>query len=407
MALIVLKYGGTSVADPERLRQVAQSIATRHRQGHQVAVVVSAMGNSTDELLKLAHRISERPASRELDTLLATGELVSASLLAMALEELGEKAVSLSGAQAGISTDSSHGQAQILSVNPDRLLKELGEGRIVIVAGFQGVNQEADVTTLGRGGSDTTALALAVELKASRCEIYTDVEGVFTADPRLVPQARRLSEVGYEEMMELAIYGARVVQPRAVELGEVYNVPILVVSSFAETPGTLIHGGFAMEAKNKVRGVAHDLDVAKITVHGVPDRPGIAAAIFEPLAQGGVAVDTIVQNVSVQGVTDLSFTVSRQNLEQALALTEVVSKQVGAQGCLGDKSLGKVSIVGSGMQNAPGYAARMFRALYDAGINIELITTSEIRITCLMEESKIEDAVLALHLAFELDKEEA
>jgi aspartate kinase len=404
MALIVQKYGGSSLADSERIFRVARRVVTCVGQGNRLVVVVSAMGDMTDELHNLAYRITSSPGLRELDVMVSAGELISSSALAMALQKLGHKAVSLTAAQAGIGTDSFHGQAQITSVRPERIVRELEEGNIVVAAGYQGIDEKGDVTTLGRGGSDTTAVALAVQLKADRCEIYTDVEGVYTADPRLVPHARRVATIGYEEMMELAVYGAKVMHPRAVELGEVYNVPILVASSFTEAPGTLIHGGLAMEAKNKVRGIAHDLDVAKVTVWGVPDRPGIAAAIFEPLAQHGISVDTIVQNVSTQGVTDLSFTVSRQDMERALEVARTVVQQIGARGCMGDNRLGKVSVVGSGMQNAPGYAAKMFRALYEAGINIELITTSEIRITCLIDERKVKVAVLALHRAFELER---
>ncbi|MEK7281948.1 MAG: aspartate kinase, partial [Chloroflexota bacterium] len=341
---------------------------------------------------------------RELDMLLATGEIVSATLLSMALKALGLPAVSLSGAQAGIWTDAKHSQARILVVESHRINKELLRKNIVVVAGFQGVSREMEVTTLGRGGSDTTAVALAAGLKAERCEIYTDVEGVFTADPHLLPQARKLEEISYEEMLEMAWSGAKVMHPRSVELGLLYKVPILVASSFNDSPGTLIHGGVDMEIRNKVRGIAHDLDVAKVTVVAVPDRPGIAASIFETLAGAGISVDTIVQNVSLHGVTDLSFTVARHDLARALKVLGPVIKEVGAKDCIGDAKLAKVSIIGSGMQNTPGYAARMFRTLAGAGINIELITTSEIRITCLVNEGQLEEAITALHRAFELEK---
>jgi aspartate kinase len=403
MALIVQKYGGTSVADAERIKNVARRIAKAKDEGNQVVVVVSAMGDTTDELIKLAYQISEKPDNRELDVLLSTGEVVSSTLLAMALHEMGYPAISLTGAQAGIRTDSAYSRARILKVEAKRVIKELEKGNIVIVAGFQGITDEMDITTLGRGGSDTTAVALAASLGAEICQIYTDVEGVYTADPRLVPEAQQLAEIGYEEMLELASYGAKVMHPRAVELGELFNIPILVASSFSEKPGTLIHGGVAMEVRNKVRSIAHDLDVAKITVVGVPDRPGIAAAIFSPLAKAGINVDTIVQNASIQGITDLTFTVARSQLAKAMEVVEPISKSIGARECVSDAKLGKVSIIGTGMQNTPGYAARMFSTLAEKNINIQLITTSEIRITCIIDEARVEEAVRALHRAFEVE----
>ena len=405
MAVIVQKYGGSSVADAERIKGVARRVAATKEKGNNVVVVVSAMGKTTDELISLAHQVTDRPDERELDVLLSTGETVSSTLLAMALKSLGHKAISLSGAQAGIWTDTAYSQARIMTVEAHRIVKELGEGKIVIVAGFQGITREMDVTTLGRGGSDTAAVAVAASLKAQICEIYTDVKGMYTADPRLVPEAHKLAEIGYDEMLELASYGAKVLHPRAVELGELFNIPIMVASSFTENPGTLIHGGIAMEVRNKVRGIAHDLNVAKITVLGVPDQPGIATAIFEPLAKENVSVDTIVQNASVERVTDLTFTVAKSDLDKAMKVIEPVAKSIGARGCIADAKLGKVSIVGTGMQNTPGYAARMFRSLYEKGINIELITTSEIRITCIIDEARVEEALNALHKAFELEKE--
>ena len=403
MALIVQKYGGTSVAGAERIKAVARRIAATGDGGNQVVVVVSAMGDTTDELIELAYQVAEEPSARELDLLLSTGEIVSSTLLAMALRDMGYEAISLSGAQAGIQTDSAHRQARILKVESRRVIKELEAGKIVIVAGFQGVTGEMDITTLGRGGSDTTAVALAASLGASVCQIYTDVDGVYTADPRLAPDARPLAEVGYEEMLELATYGAKVLHPRAVELGELYNVPILVASSFSDKPGTLIHGGAPMEVRNKVMGIAHDLDVAKITVVGVPDRPGIAASIFQPLAQAGISIDTIVQNASIEKITDLTFTVAKSELAEAMRVVKPIAKEIKARECLSDSELGKVSIIGTGMQNTPGYAARMFTTLSERGINIQLITTSEIRITCIIEAAKVEDAVRALHRAFELE----
>ena len=400
MALIVQKYGGSSVADADRINNVARRIAQAKDKGDQVVVVVSAMGDTTDELINLAYQVSEQPDNRELDVLLSTGEIVSSTLLAMALHRMGYQAISLSGAQAGIQTDATYSRARILKVEAKRVVKELEKGNIVIVAGFQGITGEMDITTLGRGGSDTAAVALAASLGAEICQLYTDVEGVYTADPRLVPEAQRLSEIGYDEMLELASYGAKVVHPRAVELGELFNIPILVASSFTQNPGTLIHGGVSMEVRNKVRSVTYDLDVAKVTVVGVPDRPGIAAAIFEPLAKAGISVDTIVQNASIENITDLTFTVAKSQLTKAMEVVEPIAKSIGARECISDSRLGKVSIIGTGMQNIPGYAARMFRALSEKGINIQLITTSEIRITCIINDAGIKDAVRALHRAF-------
>lgn len=406
MALIVQKYGGSSVADAEKIKNVARRIVATRDEGNEVVVAVSAMGKTTDNLVSLAYQVNEHPDDRELDALLSTGELVSSTLLAMALAAMGYQAISLSGAQAGIRTTASHRRARILNIEPRRIFREIEKGNIVIVAGFQGITEEMDVTTLGRGASDTTAVALAASLKAEVCQIYTDVEGVYTADPRIVPEAQPLEEIGYEEMLELASHGARVMHGRAVELGELYEVPIQVSSSFTGKPGTLIHGGVSMEVRNKVRSIAHDLDVAKITVIGVPDRPGIAAAIFEPLAGAGISVDTIVQNASVDNITDLTFTVASGQEEEALKVVEPIAREIGARECVSDSRLGQVSVVGTGMQNTPGFASRMFSTLSEQGINIQLITTSEIRITCIIEEDRVEDAVRALHRAFRLDAKE-
>jgi len=403
MALIVQKYGGTSVANAERIKNVARRIAQAKDKGDQVVVVVSAMGDTTDELIELAYQVSKHPDRRELDHLLSTGEIVSSTLLAMALHGMGYQAISLTGAQAGIRTDAAHSRARILKVESKRVVKEMEKGNIVIIAGFQGVTEEMDITTLGRGGSDTTAVALAAGLGAETCQIYTDVEGVYTADPRLIPEAQKLKEISYEEMLELASYGAKVMHLRAVELGELNNIPILVASSFTDSPGTLIHGGVSMEVRNKVRSIAHDLDVAKVTVIGVPDRPGIAAAIFQPLAKAGISVDTIVQNAGIKNITDLTFTVAKSDLAKAMEVVEPVCLSIDAKECVTDSRLGKVSIIGTGMQNTPGYAARMFGALSEQGINIQLITTSEIRITCIIDEARVKDAVRALHQAFELE----
>ena len=407
MALIVQKYGGSSLADADKVRNVAGRIARSRDAGNQVVTVVSAMGDTTDELIGLANQVAERPDARELDVLLSTGELVSCTLMAMALRTMGYASVSLSGAQAGILTDTSYGRARIAGVAPGRIMSEVDEGNIVIVAGFQGITEDMDITTLGRGGSDTTAVAIAAGLGADRCEVYTDVDGIYTADPRLVPRARRLDEIGFEEMLELASYGAKM-NPRSIEMGMRYNVPILVASSFTDGRGTLIHGEVDMngnvgEIRNRVRGIATDTNVAKITVLGVIDRPGIAASLFEPLAQADISVDVIVQNASVDGTTDMTFTVTRTDLARALEVVQPVVEALGSRGTVSDDSLAKLSIVGSGMQDAPGYASRMFRALADKSINIDSITTSEIRITCLVNESQVATAACALHDAFQLD----
>ena len=407
MPLVVQKYGGSSVADAELIRSVARRICNAKGQSNDVVVVVSAMGNTTDELSELARQIVAEPDPRELDILLSTGELVSCTLLTMAIRALGYDAISLSGLQAGIRTDTTYGKARIASVDTARVRQELKEGKLVIIAGFQGVTETLDVTTLGRGGSDTTAVALAAALGAWRCEVYTDVEGIYTADPRVVPDARKVNEIGYEEMLELASYGAKM-HPRSIELGAVYDVPIYVSSSFSDSAGTLIHSGAekTMEQRVKVTGITYDLNVAKITLQGVPDRPGIAATVFEPLAQVGISVDTIVQNASVEKLTDVSFTVARTDLENAVDVVEPISISIGSQALTINDTLSKLSIIGSGMQNAPGYAARMFRALADDHVNIDMITTSEIRITCIISENRVFDAVRTLHRAFQLEKED-
>jgi aspartate kinase len=403
--LIVQKFGGSSLATADRIRNAARRIIAALEHEHQVVVVVSAMGDTTDELLALARQCAEEPHERELDSLLSTGEQVSASLMAITLRGLGRRGISLTAAQAGIRTNRLFNRARITEVRADRLRRELEAGRVPIVTGFQGVTDDLDITTLGRGGSDTTAVALAAALAAERCEIYTDVEGIFTADPRVEPRAQPLPEISYEEMLELAQLGARVMHPRAVELGEVYGVPIVVRSSFTQTPGTLIYAEANMEIRKNVRGIAHDEDVAKITLVGVPDRPGIAYTVFAPLAEAGISVDTIVQNAGLEGTTDISFTVSRGDLARALRSIEEVAPAIQARGLDQAADLAKVSIVGSGMQSAPGYAARMFGALAEAGINIEMITTSDIRITCIIGRAQTADAVRALHAAFELDRE--
>ncbi len=408
--LIVQKYGGSSLATADRIRHVAGRIAHERGDGEQLVVVVSAMGDTTDDLLALAAQITPDPDPRELDVLLATGEHMSGTLVAMALHALGIPAISLTGPQAGIRTDTRHGRARIANVDPARLVRELDAGRVVIVAGFQGATGEgfleSDVTTLGRGGSDTTAVALAARLGADRCEILTDVEGIFTADPRVVPDARLLPVIGYEEMLELAQQGAQVMQTRAVELGWVNGVVIAVRSTFSDHPGTRIREDPLVEQRNKVRGLATDRHVAKVTVVGVPDRPGVARAVFAPLAEAGINVDMIVQNVGHAGTTDLSFTIPSVDLARADRLLDEIRRELGAAEVTTDRAVAKVSIVGAGIQNAPGYAARMFGTLADAGINIEMISTSEIRITCIIAEADVEAAAQALHRAFALERPE-
>ena len=408
--LVVQKFGGSSVGDADRIRRVARRIARERTAGSDLVVVVSAMGDTTDELLALAAAITDEPDSRELDMLLATGEHQSATLVSMALHALGVPAISLTGAQAGISTDGRYGRARIANIDPRRVRQELAEGRVVIVAGFQGVSQadleRAETTTLGRGGSDTTAVALAARLGADRCQVFTDVRGIYTADPRIVPDARQLPVIGYEEMLELAHQGAQVMQVRAVELGWVNEVVIEVLSSFEDSPGTLIKEDPFVEQRNKVRGLAHDRNVAKVTLVEVPDRTGVAHSVFAPLAEAGVNVDTIVQNVGHHGTTDLSFTIFRSDLAKTKRILDPIVRELGFREMTTDSAMAKVSIVGAGIQNAPGYASRMFGALAEAGVNIEIISTSEIRITCMIAEDQVETAVRALHKAFALEAPE-
>jgi len=421
--LVVMKFGGSSVAGAERIKRVARRIARERSAGSNLVVVVSAMGDTTDELLALAAAITDEPDPRELDVLLATGEHQSATLVSMALQSLGVAAISLTGPQAGITTDGTYGKARIAGIDPRRVHAEIDAGKVVIVAGFQGIGKVvivagfqgqsakaielAETTTLGRGGSDTTAVALAAALAADRCQIFTDVKGIYTADPRIATDARQLPVIGYEEMMELAHQGAQVMQVRAVELGWVNDVVIEVLSSFEDAPGTLIKEDPQVEDRNKVRGLAHDRNVAKITLVGVPDRPGVATSVFGPLADAGVVVDMIVQNVGHGGATDISFTIPRVEQAKAKRILEPLVRDLGFADMTLDSSVAKVSIVGAGIQNAPGYAARMFGTLADEGINIEMISTSEIRITTIIAEDRVEQAVRALHAAFALEKPEA
>ena len=420
--VVVMKFGGSSVAGAERIKRVARRIARERANGSQLVVIVSAMGDTTDELLALAAAITDEPDARELDVLLATGEHQSATLVSMALHALGTPAISLTGPQAGITTDGRYGKARIAGIDPRRIEAELAAGKVVIVAGFQGMSiaqlglqdtpgasdvHAAEMTTLGRGGSDTSAVALAAQLKADRCQIFTDVKGIYSADPRIVPDARQLSVIGYEEMMELAHQGAQVMQVRAVELGWVNDVVIEVLSSFEDAPGTQIREDLLVEQRNKVRGIAHDRNVAKVTLVEVPDRPGVANAVFGPLAEAGINVDMIVQNVGHGAATDLSFTVPRVELAKAKRILEPLVRDLGFRELTTDSSVAKVSIVGAGIHNAPGYAARMFGTLAEAGINIEMISTSEIRITTIIAEDRVEDAVRALHAQFRLEEPEA
>jgi aspartate kinase len=421
--LVVMKFGGSSVAGAERIKRVARRIARERATGSRLVVIVSAMGDTTDELLALAAAITDDPDARELDVLLATGEHQSATLVSMALHALGTPAISLTGPQAGITTDGQYGRARIAGIDPRRVEAELAAGKVVIVAGFQGMSvaplkglddtpggsavHAAEITTLGRGGSDTSAVALAAQLKADRCQIFTDVKGIYSADPRIVPDARQLPVIGYEEMMELAHQGAQVMQVRAVELGWVNDVVIEVLSSFEDAPGTQIREDPLVEQRNKVRGIAHDRNVAKVTLVEVPDRPGVANAVFGPLAEAGINVDMIVQNVGHGAATDLSFTIPRVELAKAKRILEPLVRDLGFRDLTTDSSVAKVSIVGAGIHNAPGYAARMFGTLAEAGINIEMISTSEIRITTIIAEDRVEDAVRALHAQFQLEEPEA
>ena len=403
--VVVQKYGGSSLADAEHIHNVADRIQARRDDGVDVIVVVSAMGDSTDELISLSKAVTggTQPDAREMDTLLSTGELVSSTLMAMALKARGCDSISLSGIQAGIKTDAVHGSARIADINTDRIRTELNQGRIVIVAGFQGLAESGDITTLGRGGSDTTAVALAVAVDAERCEIYTDVDGIYTTDPRLTDKARKLSEIGFDEMLEMAVLGAKM-NPRSIELGAVYDMPVYVASSFSSEPGTLIHGGEqTMEVRKAVTGIAVDSNVAKITVRGVVDRPGVAAGLLQPLADEGVSVDVIVQNTSSDGTTDFTFTVGQASVVRAAQLIENQSVIEYGEVITGS-DLAKVSIVGTGMENAPGYAARMFSTLSEAKVNIDMITTSEIRITTIIGREQVQKAVQSLHDAFELEK---
>jgi len=405
VAVVVQKFGGTSVADPERLRRVARRVVATADTGVRVCVVVSAMGSTTDELIDLAGQVSELPHPRELDMLLTAGERISMALLSMAINDLGRDAVSFTGSQAGIVTDTSHGKAKIVELRTQRVRDALDEGRVAIVAGFQGVSTSSDVTTLGRGGSDTTAVALAAGLGAESCEIYTDVEGVFTADPRIVPGARKLATVSYEEMLELAASGAKVLALRSVEYARNHGVPIHVRSTFAEVEGTWVVREDDMLEQAIISGIASDTGEAKATILGVPDRPGVAARIFRPLADAGIHIDMIVQNVSAEGHTDISFTLPKADLPLAEPILERLAAEVEAGGFTCDEDIAKVTLVGAGMRSHPGVAAGVFESLAEAGINIEIISTSPIRISCVVRAAEMERAVQVLHEHFRLDED--
>ncbi len=401
--LIVQKYGGTSVANTERIKAVAERVARTAKQGHKVAVVVSAMSGETDKLISLANQVSSNPNEREMDMLLSSGERVTTALTAMAIEELGHKAMAFTGRQMGIITDTVHTKAKIEKITGERAKKALDEGSVIVVAGFQGITEGEDVTTLGRGGSDLSAVAIAYALKADLCEIYTDVDGVYTADPRIAPDAKKLDKISYEEMLELASLGSKVLQTRSVEFAMKYEVPVVVRSSFNDNPGTLVTREDKDMEQVVVSGVAHDVNQAKITVMGVPDRPGIAAKLFKDIANANIVVDMIVQNISSDGkATDISFTVPKADSKKTVKLTEGIAKELGAKGVDLREDIAKISIVGVGMRTHSGVAAQMFETLAKHNINIMAISTSEIKVSCLIDAKYTELAVRVLHDTFGL-----
>lgn len=403
--LIVQKYGGSSVANPERIKNVAKRVVRYKKDGHDVVVVVSALGDTTDELIELAYKVTDDPSEREMDMLISTGEQISCALLAMAVEKLGVPAISFTGAQVGIITDTSHTKARILNISAaDRIREKLKEGKVVIVAGFQGISIKKEITTLGRGGSDLTAVALASALGAKICEIYTDVNGVYTADPRIVKNARRLSKISYDEMLELASLGAKVMQARSVEYGKRYDIPIHVRSSFSNFDGTIICKEAKSMEKIDVSGVALQKNEAKVTICDVPDKPGIAAIIFKELGLNNIVIDMIVQNVGRTGTTDVSFTVPTEDLAKTMKVARRVAREIGAGEVIKDEEIAKVSIVGIGMRSHAGIAARMFKALASKKINIEMISTSEIKISCVIGKKLSELALRVLHDEFDLKK---
>lgn len=408
MGIIVQKFGGTSVADPEKIKNVAKAVIREKNNGNDVIVVVSAMGHTTDYLVKLAKDITPTPDSREMDMLLATGEQVSIALLAMAIQAQGHKAVSMNAMQVGIITECIHTKARIVDIKTNKLKQHLEEGKIIVVAGFQGVTPDGEITTLGRGGSDTSAVAIAGALQAERCDIYTDVEGVYTTDPRIVPKATKLDEISYEEMLELAHVGANVLHPRSVETAKQFKVPMRVRSTFKlDDLGTYITGVEDMEIYKPVAGVASDLSQIRIVICEVPDKPGNAAKIFEALSKDDVSVDMIIQSYGRSDDTnDIAFTVDASDYDKTMSIVKNVIKEIGASGVLVDEDIAKVSIVGAGMVDRPGIAASMFKALAESGINIKMISTSEIKISCLVEKNQSNAAIAALHTAFNLDAQE-
>ena len=403
--IIVQKYGGSSLSSPRKIREVSSLIAKKKDEGNSLVIIVSAMGKSTDELVSLIGEVADKniPDPREMDILLSTGEIVSSTLMAIALKSKGYDAVSLNGTQAGITTDSSHGAARIRDINPDRIRNELAFGRIVIIAGFQGRSETGEVTTLGRGGSDTSAVAVAVALEAEQCEIYTDVQGIYTTDPAITDTARKLDVINFEEMLEMASLGAKM-NPRSIELAALYDMPLYVASTFSRVNGTFIHGDTKiMEERKAVTGIAVDRNVSKISVLGVMDRPGVAAGLLKPLSESGISVDVIVQNTSVDGTTDFTFTVDESVLDQAYQLMKNQNNII-FNDVIAGRGLAKISVVGTGMQNTPGYASLMFETLADEGINIDMITTSEIRITTIIDKNSVDQAVQSLHKSFNLEK---
>ncbi len=405
MAVIVQKYGGSSVSSPERIRTVARRVIEARKVGYDTVVVVSAIGGTTDELVKLAYQVTDSPSEREIDVLISTGEQVSVALLAMAVHSLGYEAISFTGSQTGIVTDSAHTRARIMKIEPEKIKNELSLGKIVIVAGFQGTTQDSEITTLGRGASDLTAIALGAVLKAEVVEIYTDVDGVYTADPKVAKDARKLPVISYDEMLEMASLGAQVMQSRAVEFAKKFNVPVHVRSSFSKDAGTLIREEAKSMEKIVVRGVTANKSEAKVSLLGVPDRPGIAALIFKRLADDDINIDMIVQNVSEVGKSDISFTIEGSDLKRTVAVAEKVAKDIGAREVSSDENIAKVSIVGLGMRSHSGIAAKMFSALAGENINIEMISTSEIKISCIIRKKLADKAVKALHAKFGLGKQ--
>jgi aspartate kinase len=402
--LIVQKYGGTSVGNPERIRNVAKRVVRAREEGHDVVVVVSAMSGETDKLINLANQVSDNPDPREMDMLVSTGERVTIALLTMAIQSLGHKAQSFTGRQAGIISDSVHTKARIERITCERVTYALKEGKIAVVAGFQGINEQSDVTTLGRGGSDLTAVAVAAALKADFCDIYTDVDGVYTTDPNMVPQARKMNKISYDEMLELASLGAKVLQTRSVEFAKKYNVPVRVLSSFNDNPGTLVTKEDSDMEKVVVSGVAYDKNQAKVTIQGVPDKPGIAAKIFSTISEANIVVDMIIQNIGEGGLTDMSFTVPRTDTKKIMEVMKKVVAEIGAKNVNLKEDIAKISIVGVGMRSHSGVAAKMFSALAKEGINIMMISTSEIKISCVIDAKYTELAVRVLHETFELEK---